>query len=109
MHAPLILTQVLSLNGSVKLVRFPDALIDDGLYDLCIIDMLSVFKIFRLLPTAIKGEHTGYPEVDMRRANRITIKTDEPIPVYYDGELPVLKNPLEFTIELLPGKMETYY
>lgn len=87
----------------------PNAIIDDGVYDVCIIRSISVFRIFKLLPTAIKGEHINYPEVEMIRSNRIRVKTERPIPIYYDGELPVLKDPLDFTIELLPKKILTYY
>jgi diacylglycerol kinase (ATP) len=87
----------------------PNAIIDDGLYDICIIRALPVLRIFKLLPTAIKGEHIGYPEVEIKRADHIKIKADYPIPVYYDGEIPELKNPLELEIELLSQKLQTFY
>ena len=87
----------------------PNAIIDDGLYDICIIRALPVFRIFKLLPTAIKGEHINYPEVEIKQASIIRIKSDYPIPVYYDGEIPVLKHPLELKIELLQQKLQTFY
>jgi len=87
----------------------PNAIIDDGVYDICIIKALPALRIFKLLPTAIKGDHINYPEVEIKQASLIKIKTDYPIPVYYDGEIPVLKNPLELEIELLQQKLQTFY
>jgi len=87
----------------------PNAVIDDGVYDICIIRSLKVLKIFRLLPAVIKGEHINYEEVEIKQGSKIRIRTDQPIPVYYDGEMPVLKNPLDFTIELLPKKIQVFY
>jgi diacylglycerol kinase family enzyme len=39
-----------------------------------------------LLTKAAKGKHTGLPEVLMRKIQRVEVNTDEPLPVYVDGE-----------------------
>jgi len=39
----------------------------------------------------------------------IKITTENPIPVYFDGEIPVLKDPLKLEIELLEQKLQTFY
>ena len=58
-----------------------------------------------LLPAAIKGKHLKEPEVVIHQSRKIEVTTKKPLPIYYDGELPVLKNPLHFTVELLPNKL----
>jgi len=87
----------------------PNAIIDDGIYDICIIKSLSVLRILKLLPTTITGEHINYPEVEIKQASMIKITTENPIPVYFDGEIPVLKDPLKLEIELLEQKLQTFY
>ena len=55
-----------------------------------------------LLPSAIKGKHIKEPEVYLKQSRTIEVITKKPLPFYIDGELPTLKNPLHFKIELLP-------
>ncbi len=83
----------------------PEAKVDDGLFNTCFIENITKMKILKLLPSAIKGKHLREPEVFMKQTKSIEIKTKNPLPIYYDGELPKLKNPLHFTIELLPKKL----
>ncbi|KQC09569.1 MAG: hypothetical protein APR54_12695 [Candidatus Cloacimonas sp. SDB] len=96
----------LSTGGGFLLT--PHALVDDGYFDICIIRSVSIFRLLKLLPTVLKGEHINYPEVQILHSKKINIKTDKPLPIYYDGELPKLKNPLDFTIEMLPRRIKLF-
>ena len=83
----------------------PEALIDDGFLDICFIKTITRRRILSLLPSAIKGKHLKEPEVDLKQSKTIEVITKTPLPFYTDGELPKLKNPLHFRIELLPKKI----
>jgi len=93
----------LSTGGGFLLT--PEARVDDGLLDLCLINKANRRRVLGLLPSAIKGKHLKEPEVVVHQSRKIEVITKNPIPVYYDGELPVLKDPLHFVIELLPKKL----
>ncbi|MCD4795977.1 MAG: diacylglycerol kinase family lipid kinase [Candidatus Cloacimonetes bacterium] len=90
-------------GGGFKLT--PNSIANDGKFDICLIDAITRRRLLRVLPKAIKGTHIELPEVKIERSDSIEIKTDQEIPVYFDGELPVLKNPKNFRIELLPKKI----
>ena len=93
----------LSTGGGFLLT--PQARVDDGLLDICLINKVNRRRVLSLLPAAIKGKHLKEPEVVIHQTRKIEITTKEPIPIYYDGELPKLNDPLHFTIELLPNKL----
>ncbi len=106
LNEPFLLLSVgngMSTGGGFLLT--PEARVDDGLLDICLIKKGNRRRVLSLLPSAIKGKHLKEPEVVIHQTRKIEITTKEPIPIYYDGELPELKNPLHFTIELLPKKL----
>src|SRR6185295_12598398 len=65
----------------------PEASADDGLLDVCLIAHASRIRLLRILPAAYKGAHVHAHEVEMLRAERVEIVTDEPLPIVADGEL----------------------
>lgn len=65
----------------------PDAMIDDGLYDICLVEAMSRFEILRLFPKYMKGLHRTIKGVNMYRAKKIEIIPDKPIPLNRDGEI----------------------
>lgn len=64
----------------------PTAQVDDRLLDVCLIEDVSIPRAYRLLPKAVKGRHVGESGVTMRKVSTLTVETDEPVPVYVDGE-----------------------
>jgi len=91
-------------NGGGFLVN-PDAVPDDGLLDLCIVDALPRQEILRLLPKAMKGTHHGEPAVELTRSSRLVVDSATPLPLHADGE--ILENDalrVEITVE--PGRLE---
>ncbi len=73
-----------SYGGGMKIV--PGAIIDDGLFDVCIIEPVPRRTVLRLLFTLFWGGHAGHPAVRMHRTKSLTIETDPPILLYADGE-----------------------
>ncbi|MBC8384769.1 MAG: diacylglycerol kinase family lipid kinase [Candidatus Cloacimonetes bacterium] len=83
----------------------PNAKPADGVFDICLIDAINRRRLLKLLPAAIKGKHLGQPEVMIKRSNSVEIKADAELPVYFDGEIPELKNPKILKIQLLSKKI----
>ena len=73
-----------SYGGGMKIV--PEAIIDDGLFDVCIIEPVPHRTVLRLLFTLFWGGHAGHRAVQMHRTKSLTIETDPPILLYADGE-----------------------
>jgi diacylglycerol kinase family enzyme len=83
----------------------PQAEIDDGLLDICIIRALSKREVLLNLPKAIHGKHTGLEQVEMLRAEKVRIQSENGIAVHADGELlgMDLKN---LEISVIPAALE---
>ncbi len=73
------------IGGSFWLT--PDAHVDDGLLDLCLIDALRLDEIARHIGKVLRGTHTGLRQVHMARAASIMITSSDPLPVHADGEV----------------------
>jgi diacylglycerol kinase (ATP) len=65
----------------------PDAILDDGLFDVCIIDTINKLRIMKELPKALDGSHTKLKEVRMLRTEGLKITSDQGLPVHADGEM----------------------
>ena len=84
----------------------PESLPDDGLFDLCIAETASKGRILGLIPHFIRGTQAGQPEVKMRRASKVSIKSlDLTFPAHADGEFICLDGS-HLTLELLPKELE---
>lgn len=81
----------------------PEAKLDDGLLDFLLLGKISKLKILRLFPTIYTGKHIHYPEISIRKARKITIKTRQPLILSPDGEFNGT-TPVE--IECLPQDLE---
>ena len=71
-------------GGGLKLS--PEAICDDDILDICLVNNLPKIKIFTLLPTAFKGKHTRFKGVNLKKCKNIDIKTSTPMAVHVDGE-----------------------
>ena len=65
----------------------PDALIDDGLFDLCVVDDIPIRTAVRMIPRAMKGTHTNLPFVTMLRVPHVTIDRGAAIILHADGQI----------------------
>lgn len=65
----------------------PEAKLDDGLFDICLISEVGRFKILRLFPKYIKGQHGQLKEVQFLRGKKVKIKSNEELRLNIDGEI----------------------
>jgi YegS/Rv2252/BmrU family lipid kinase len=81
----------------------PDAVPDDGLFDICMIDPLSLPEALMRLPFVILGKHTWMKPVHMSRHSSVIIECEQALPAQIDGEV-LLDDRYELAI--LPGAIE---
>jgi diacylglycerol kinase (ATP) len=66
----------------------PEAVIDDGALDICVIKDVSVTKILRVMPFVMVGRHGKIKEVSFLKArDEILIDSNDPYFVHADGEV----------------------
>ena len=58
----------------------------DGIVDICCASNATKIKILRVLPTAYKGNHLRFPELNAYHVSSYEVKTDEPLWIHTDGE-----------------------
>ncbi|MDP3630947.1 MAG: diacylglycerol kinase family lipid kinase [Actinomycetota bacterium] len=81
----------------------PDAVPDDGLFDVCMIDPLDLPGALMRLPFVIAGKHTGMRPVHMSRHTSVVIECDAPLPAQIDGEVLLEKR---YEISIVPSAIE---
>jgi len=84
-----------SYGGGIKIA--PQAKLDDGKLDLCIVRAMDKFKLFCLFPTAYFGRHLISKNVEYGQTDHVSIETEVPVDVYADGEY-ICKTPVEFNV-----------
>jgi len=82
-------------GGGMKIA--PQAQMDDGHLDVCVVKSLKKLKLLSLFPTVYFGRHLRLPEVDYFRATRVQVETDGGANVFADGEY-VCRTPIEVGI-----------
>ena len=83
----------------------PDAHIDDGLLDVCMVDMLGVVKVAQYIPLIEKGVHGKLPEVRLERVKTIQVTCANDLPVAIDGEV-FSTTARDITVTNLPGAVD---
>jgi len=83
----------------------PHAQVDDGWLDICLVRGLSKAHMLALVPKAMQGTHTTAEPVQMTRARKITITSDDPLPVHADGEI-LYTDANHLVVELLPARLD---
>jgi YegS/Rv2252/BmrU family lipid kinase len=84
----------------------PDALLDDGLLDVVVLERVSKLAFLaRVLPRVFKGTHVKLPSVHVFRAREVRIRADRPFTMYADGDplaaLPVRVRALRGAVSVL--------
>ncbi len=72
-------------GGGMKVL--PNAVMNDGLLDVCIVEALSKAAFLRAFPRVFLGSHTTHPKVRMRTGTRVQVEANRRVLVYADGEL----------------------
>ncbi len=65
----------------------PQAELDDGEFDICLIEEATRSEFLRAFPRVFKGTHTSHPKVKMLRGREVTLKSEPPLPVLVDGDV----------------------
>ena len=84
----------------------PESHPDDGVFDLCIAESASKGRILQMIPHFIKGTQKSLPEILMKRAKSVTIKSlDKTFPAHADGEFICLEGS-HLTLDILHKELE---
>lgn len=82
-------------GGGIRIT--PEARVDDGELDLCIVHQTSRVQLLKTLPRAYTGGHVKSPFVETRRGREFHFASDVPLAVYADGE-PLTSTPVTFAL-----------
>ncbi len=80
----------------------PQANLQDGLLDVCVIKALPKLELLRAFPRVFAGSHTDHPAFKAYRTRRVAITGQYPFSIQAEGEL-IGRLPLEARI--LPGAL----
>ena len=81
----------------------PDAIVDDGVLDVCIVADVSRWTVLRMFLRAYSGAHVGHSAVRIVQTRALQIESDDPLWIFADGE-PMCEVPAE--IEVVPGALK---
>lgn len=76
----------------------------DGKFDVIILKARTAFGLIPAILSGLlnpQGGYEGLDTVEMYRAREVSVKTDPPLPLEFDGEVPGLTTP--FTARILPS------
>ncbi len=79
----------------------PQALLDDGLLDVCMAKDLSTPEILKIFPFVLIGKHANFQKIDIKRTRKLVVKSQANLPVHVDGEVIGL-DIREITVEIMP-------
>jgi diacylglycerol kinase (ATP) len=91
-------------GGGMKVA--PQAKMDDGLLDVCLVGAVAPLRLFRLFPTVYSGRHLNIKEVKYFQSCRLKVETESPMDVYADGEY-VCRTPIEVSAQKAALKVVT--
>jgi diacylglycerol kinase (ATP) len=80
----------------------PEAVADDGLFDVILVDAITPFKRLRYLPIIEKGKHLNLPFIQYFKTKKIEIESDDLMDIHLDGEY---YSDNKIVVEILPGKL----
>ena len=83
-------------GGGMKVA--PQAQMDDGLLDVCVVAGMDPFRLFCMFPTVYAGRHLSIKEVEYFQAAAVRVETEDPMDVYADGEY-VCRTPVEVSVQ----------
>lgn len=90
-----------SYGAGVRLA--PDALIDDGLLDLVLIEDLTALAVLKLLPRLMGSGELCTSRVRRWKARKVRIRADRPSLFHGDGEI---LGPTPVEIDVVPGAVQ---
>jgi diacylglycerol kinase (ATP) len=82
-------------GGGMKIA--PDANMNDGIFDICIVQEISKLELLQQFPKVFKGTHIFHPRIITKTGKKIVLMSDEDREVFADGEY-AAQLPAEFTM-----------
>jgi len=82
----------------------PGAEINDGFFNICIVDKTGKLYALRQIPKFMKGKHVNLPIVHILTGKNVNIAADDLLQAQLDGELPARSR--NFLIKILPKKIK---
>jgi diacylglycerol kinase family enzyme len=80
----------------------PDAKLDDGLFDVVVIEDSPRWRFVLDTPKVFKGTHVNDSRVHVLRAAEVKMEADRPFEVYADGD-PIARTPA--VVRVIPGAL----
>jgi diacylglycerol kinase (ATP) len=71
-------------GGGMKIA--PEAIMNDGLLDICIVKEISKLELLQQFPKVFKGTHVSHPRIMMKTGHKIKLLSDENREIFADGE-----------------------
>ena len=81
----------------------PDAVLDDGLFDVVWSEEVDRVEVLRLIPAALRGTLAAQKKVHTARAREVEVSLAEPVPAHVDGEM--LEPTREFRARVIPDAL----
>ena len=81
----------------------PDAVLDDGLFDVIWSEEVNRAEVLRLIPAALRGTLARRRKVHTARAREVEVVLQDEIPAHVDGEM--LADTRHFRARVLPGTL----
>jgi YegS/Rv2252/BmrU family lipid kinase len=94
-------------NGKFYGGRFkitPEAILDDGLFEVCTVEEMGRLKYLMSIPKVFKGTHASIKGINFYRAKEVVIQSSELILAQVSGE--VIEGQKEFSITILPKRLK---
>jgi len=94
-------------NGKIYGGRFkitPEAILDDGLLEICLVEEMGRFKYLSIIPKVFKGTHASIKGIKFYRAKEVVIQSSEPVLAQVSGE--VIEGQKNYIITLLPKSLK---
>ena len=81
----------------------PDAVLDDGLFDVIWSEEVNRAEVLRLIPSALRGTLAKRQKVHTVRAREVSVELRQAVPAHVDGEM--LADTRSFRARVLPGTL----
>ena len=82
----------------------PEALLDDGLFEVIWSEEVNRAEVLRLIPSALRGTLARRRKVHTARAREVEVALSEEVPAHVDGEM--LAGTRRFRARVLPGALQ---